>query len=348
MNDFHFAVVVGIDLYPGIRNLNSARGDAQAFADWLKDPAGGALPGANIELILEQGPFDAPENAKPTRDAVNRAFKKVHLTARGIFKADPTKWLKSRLYVYFSGHGLAPDPREVAVLMADATDSELGNNIPCALYLKYYEKSQDFREIVIFSDCCRTDKVDAPLLGPPFTPEPKNYGVVVSALGFATQYKSVAYEPGQPDESARGYYTRALLDGLKGGAVDPDSANGEINSTSLQNYLRARVQALTQDKRSPQTPGMYTDPAAKIIFREGVVRPTHQVRLVFPAHFHGHVALLDGKSNQIDGCDVNGQPWQKPLTDGLYEVRPDPPVPGVVFSGDGLFRVLGEDRNVEL
>src|ERR1700733_11295969 len=127
MNDFHFAVVVGIDLYPGIRNLNSARGDAQAFADWLKDPAGGALPGANIELILEQGPFDAPENAKPTRDAVNRAFKKVHLTARGIFKADPTKWLKSRLYVYFSGHGLAPDPREVAVLMADATDSELGN-----------------------------------------------------------------------------------------------------------------------------------------------------------------------------------------------------------------------------
>jgi hypothetical protein len=60
------------------------------------------------------------------------------------------------------------------------------------------------------------------------------------------------------------------------------------------------------------------------------------------------VALLDGKSNQIDVYDVNGQPWQKALTDGLYEVRPDPPNPGVVFAGDGLFRVLGEDRNVNL
>ena len=197
MNDLHFAVVVGIDLYPGIRNLNSARGDAQAFGNWLIDPGGGALPGGNVQLILEQGPFDTPENARPTRDAVNRAFKTIHGMARPIFKADPTKWLKSRLYVYFSGHGLAPEPSEVAVLMADATDGELGNNIPCALYLKYYEKSQDFHEVVMFSDCCRSEKVDAPLLGPPFTPDKKNYGVVVSALGFATQYKSVAYEIGR-------------------------------------------------------------------------------------------------------------------------------------------------------
>jgi hypothetical protein len=139
-----------------------------------------------------------------------------------------------------------------------------------------------------------------------------------------------------------------LLDGLKGGAVDPVSATGEINSTSLQNYLRARVQALTQDKRSPQTPGMYTDPAAKIIFREGVQRPTHQVRLVFPPHFQGRVALLDGKSVQVDVHDVNGQPWPKALPDGLYEVRPDPPDAAVVFAADGLFRVLGEDRSVNL
>jgi hypothetical protein len=348
MNDLHFAVVVGIDLYPGIRNLNSAKGDAQAFSDWLKDDAGGALPHGNVQLILEQGPFDTVESAKPTRDAVNRAFKNVHGAARSIFKADPTKWPQSRLYVYFSGHGLAPEPSEVAVLMADATDGELGNNIPCALYLKYYEKSQDFHEVVIFSDCCRTEKADAPLLGPPFTPDKKNYGVVISALGFATQYKSVAYEPAGSDEAGRGYYTRALLDGLRGGAVDPESESGEINSTSLQNYLRARVQALTRDKRSPQTPAMHTDPAAKIIFREGVKRPIYQVTLAFPPNFRGRVALLDGKSNQIDVHDVNGQPWQKGLTDGLYEVRPDPPDPKVLFAGDGLFRVLGENRNVNL
>jgi len=348
MNDFHFAVVVGIDFYPGIRNLNFARGDAQSFANWLRDPVGGAVPKDNVELILEQGPFEKPDDAKPTRDAVNRALRKLHSVARVSFKEDPTRWVNSRLYLYFSGHGLAPEPSEVAVLMADATDDILGNNIPCALYLKYYEKSQDFREIVIFSDCCRTEKGDAPIFGPPFTPDDKNFGSVISALGFAAQYKNVAYEPAEPDDAARGFYTRALLEGLAGAAVDPSSATGEINSTSLQNYLRARVQQLTQGKRNPQTPGMYADPAAPIVFRQGAAPPKYNVQLLFPAPFHGRVVLLDGKFGQIDTHIVNGQPWQKTLPNGLYEVRPDPPAPGVVFASQGTFRVLGGDVDVQL
>jgi len=348
MNDLHFAVVVGIDIYPGIRNLNFARGDAEAFAKWLKDPNGGALPTNNVELILEQGPFAKPDDAKPTREAVNRALRKVHTAARTAFTADPTRWLNSRLYVYFSGHGLAPEPSEVAVLMADASDEVLRNNIPCGLYLKYYEKSQDFHEIVMFSDCCRTEKGDAPVTGPPFTPDNKNFGNVVSVLGFAAQYKNVAYEPAERDDSARGFYTQALLEGLAGAAVDSNSANGEINSTSLQNYLRARVQRLTQGKRNPQTPSMYADPAAKIVFRQGAAVPSHTVTLHFPAPFHGKVVLLDGGLTQIDAYTVNGQPWQKALPDGLYEVKPDPPAAGIVFAKDGTFKVLGEDANVQL
>jgi caspase domain-containing protein len=346
MNDFHFAVVVGIDLYPGIRNLNFARGDAKAFANWLVDANGGALPQQNVELILEEGPFARPDDARPTRDAVNKAFKKVHTTARNAFTVDPTLWLNSRLYVYFSGHGLAPDPKEVAVLMADATDDILGNNIPCALYLRYYEKTQDFHEIVMFSDCCRTEKGDAPISGPPFTPDEKNFGNVVSVLGYAAQYKNVAYEPAELDDNARGFYTKALLEGLTG-AIDSDSPNGEINSTSLQNYLRGRVQTLTTGKRNPQTPEMLADPAAKIVFRQGAAVPSHMVTFRFPAPFLGRVVLRNGGLAQIDTHTVNGQPWQKSLPDGLYEVNPDPPAPGIVFANGGAFKVLGEDKNVQ-
>jgi hypothetical protein len=232
--------------------------------------------------------------------------------------------------------------------MADATDDILGNNIPCALYLKYYEKSQDFREIVIFSDCCRTEKGDAPIFGPPFTPDDKNFGPVVSALGFAAQYRNVAYEPAEPDDAGRGFYTRALLEGLEGAAVDPNSVNGEINSTSLQNYLRARVQQLTVGKRNPQTPAMYADPAAPIILRKGAAAPRYNVQLLFPPPFHGRVVLLDGRFAPIDTHTVNGEPWQKALPNGLYEVRPDPPDAGVVFASQGTFRVLGGDLDVQL
>src|ERR1700756_2632494 len=194
-NQFHFGVVVGIDLYPGkgMRNLNSARIDARDFADWLQDPNGGHLPQENVKLILEQGPFDDPDKAQPTRDAVNRAFRYVHNKAREIFQKVPAKWNASRLYVYFSGHGLAPEPSEVAVLMANATDEE-PHNIACGLYLTYYEECQDFREIVIFTDCCRSGKKEAPTMGPPFIPNRKNYGSVISALCYATRYKGVAYE----------------------------------------------------------------------------------------------------------------------------------------------------------
>jgi len=344
MNDFHFAVVVGIDIYPGIRNLNSARADAQAFAAWLRDVNGGALPKNNVQIILEEGPFDDPVKAQPTRDAVNLAFSRVHKRARAIFQEDPTKWPASRLYVYFSGHGLAPEPSEVAVLMANATDDE-PYNIACGLYLEYYEKCQDFHEIVMFSDCCRAAKTDAPPGAPPFMPYIKNYGSVVSALGYATQYKGLAYEP-PPGENARGYYTQALLDGLNGEAVDPESP-GEINSTSLQNYLRARVPALSQGKRVPQVPAMKADPAARIVFREGAKRAMHRITMVFPPQFHGRVILLDGRFTKIDTHDVNGVPWEKPLSDGLYEVRQENPIPEVTFKAEGLFRVLGGDANVK-
>jgi hypothetical protein len=345
-NEFHFGVVVGIDLYPGMpnRDLKSARDDANEFANWLRDPDGGHVPKGNVETIVEAGPFHGADNAEPTREAVNKAFQRIHTRAREVFGQNPTRWNESRLYVYFSGHGLAPDPSEVAVLMANATDQE-PYNIPCFLYLTYYEKNQDFHEIVIFSDCCRSLKKETPVAGPPFMPNPKTYGFVVSALGYATQYNRPAYEP--EDTSSRGFYTRALLDGLRGDAEDP-TCPGEINSTSLQLYLSARVTAMTKGKKYPQVPTMRADPAAKIVFRQGAKRTLHQVTIVFPQNFHGTVKLIDGSRRTLDTHSVTGQPWQRSLTDGLYKVQVKLGDAPFGFKNDGMFEVLGSDTNVQL
>jgi hypothetical protein len=44
VNDLHFAVVVGINRYPGIKDLKYARDDAERFRDWLVDLEGGGVP----------------------------------------------------------------------------------------------------------------------------------------------------------------------------------------------------------------------------------------------------------------------------------------------------------------
>jgi hypothetical protein len=50
-NEHHYAVVVGINRYPGIRDLQAARRDAEDFANWLRDPSGGALPDDDDHII---------------------------------------------------------------------------------------------------------------------------------------------------------------------------------------------------------------------------------------------------------------------------------------------------------
>ena len=356
MNDLHFAVVVGIDFYPGIRNLSSARNDARAFCAWLADPGGGELPppppgqppqnSPNIELILEPGPFAAAADARPTRDIVSKAFKKIHTRMRQVYQANPLDWERSRLYVYFSGHGVTPSPQEVAVLMADATEDDLGYNIACGLYLNYYLASQDFHELVFLTDCCRSFKGTAPLSPPPFSIVNNHRGAVASAMGYATQYQDVAYEPSMNGDDGRGYYTKALLEGLGGAAVDPD-VPGEINSTSLQNYVRKRVTEMTKDKAVPQIPEMAA-PGAKVVFRTGAQRPRRQITIHFPAGFARRVMLSDGKLAKVGEWDPAQGDWVQPLDDGNYEVRPLDAADGHEFAKDGLFKVVGEDRRVDL
>jgi hypothetical protein len=47
-NELHYAIVVGINRYPGIGDLSGARAGAEQLAAWLSDPDVGSLPKANV------------------------------------------------------------------------------------------------------------------------------------------------------------------------------------------------------------------------------------------------------------------------------------------------------------
>src|SRR5437667_152753 len=91
-----YAIVIGIDDYPGYRPLKGAISDAQEFAEWLcDDTQGGGLPSDNCKTV-----YSTPDPLIPLQAQVDEAFV-------GVFSAIPKGKLARRLYVYFSGHGTA-------------------------------------------------------------------------------------------------------------------------------------------------------------------------------------------------------------------------------------------------
>src|SRR5262249_52085496 len=149
-------------------------------------------------------------------------------------------------------------------------------------------------------------------------------------------------EHDEPDK-LRGYFTQALLEGLKGAAADAN--NGVIDSNTLAAYVKQRVLDLTKDRPYPQKPTMDADPAEPIIFRPPAlpVEVKHEVSLEFVTPYNGKAELWDS-AKAISEHDTADGTWVEHLTNGLYEVRPAVGS-GVQLLNSGCFRVWGEDKH---
>jgi len=358
-NTLHFAVTVGINRYPGMgKDLTLARGDAEAFAGWLLDPNGGNLPVENVKTLVipddEIPPSTAREDARPIRREVLNALGGYEANVLHHLGSHPEDWERTRLYFYVSGHGLAPGPKDAALLMADAGPRCYGENIACSALLKYFGETQPYKEVVIFADCCRDRIPGAPLGGVTWTVTKRDNGEVSTAFGCATEYGRSAFEagpevPDNPDE-LRGFYTQALLEGLKGAAID--TSTGNIDSNSLARYLRPRVRELTEKKPEPQKSTMEADPSEPIVFRSGLTEddvPRHTITLKFDTEYVGPVELLRKGRDRIDQLRVSyvGQEWLVQLAFGMYQVVPTEHS-AHSFQDQGRFTVIGAPKHVTL
>ncbi|MBI5309000.1 MAG: caspase family protein [Planctomycetes bacterium] len=356
MNQWHFAVVVGINQYPDIRDLKFAKGDAEEFAKWLEDPQGGALLEDNIAKVVADVPDGTlREDAIPTRTEVIKELRKFRDKVDAHIKENPDDWELTRLYFYVSGHGIAPDPRDAALLMANSGPEDYGENIACSLLLDFLLKNQPFHEVVVFADCCRERVNGAPLVGFPWTNTERNNGQVLKVVGCATYFGDLAYEPSEeeakkPDE-LRGYFTKALLEGLRGNASRNDA--GYIDSNTLGQYVVRRVGELTSHRANKQVPTIEADTGNPIKFGktpeagpQNIVK--HQARLKFVTPYNGIVELRDGDNAVIVRHNTADGDWVVELPNGLYRVTPENKAGGVVFRDKGFFEVWGDKINVEL
>ena len=248
MGQDDWAIVVGIWAYPDLGNLTGPQNDANAFADWVRSPAGGGVPENQIRLVLSSdfAAADSASRAEPTPGRVEALFDELDDVAQR--NKDHMEGLRvgRRLYLYMAGHGCAPILDESVLLMANATRRRAGYHIPGKPWANWFYRAGYFDEILLFMDCCRENYPQAPLNLPSYidvtAPDAVDRGRRFFAFG--TKWSRLARERPMDDGTVRGVFTVALLAGLKGAAAEPD---GRVTASSLAGYLQTNMKSFLTD-----------------------------------------------------------------------------------------------------
>ena len=349
-NEHHHAVIVGINRYPGIKDLTNCVSDAEAFKNWLLDGEGGDLKPENVQTVyLDESSVNEPltrSEAKPDKDTIFEAIHKAMGKGEATWAADPLDWTKTRFYFYVSGHGFAPRPREAALLMANSGPDWYGNNIGTGELADFLEERQSFKQVVIFADCCRERVVGAPVGSVPWTSAPADRGGVQVFGGLATTFGEFAFENDNPDE-LRSYFTKAVLEGLTG--IDLKTGETEVTASQLEDYVNVRVPDLTEHKREPQRPDIRHQRSDDFVLAtvQPVRRAGTNFLLNFPAGLNETVQLLDGNFAPITKqapYDTSQGPWALNLTIGLYKVVKASDSSDLALAQSGIFQVTSVKR----
>jgi len=262
------ALVVGINRYPELSNLQGPEADAIEFADWLKTDPRAQVPGSQVTRLLssDYAAGVVARDAKPIVADIDAALE-AHIDRADQHGGDAG----NRLYLYFAGHGMAPDADEVALLMANAARRRIGHHIAGRSYTRWFREASLFREIVLFMDCCREPTLYMRANPPPWDRRRGN-GQTSYLVGFATSWPSAAREmspaPGAP---VRGLFTRILIEGLKGAA--PVNAAGDLTASILEGYVLNRFKEVFEQAEEPaaerQEPRIDSEPKNTFVVLSG-------------------------------------------------------------------------------
>lgn len=316
----HYALVIGIDDYPKFRSLAGAKQDAKDFATWLKDDAvGGGLPKDNIWLVLSK-----KRPVRPIHEDIDDALEEL-LEAAGDEGGE-------RIYLYFSGHGLSRTNTATDLCLAKWSLLRKGLALDSEDYLSMITGSGKFREVVMFLDCCRIRKVRSRALPPTIDPAKPGDGASAarSFVGYATEFLNAAHEAvleaeGGAAEGAlvRGHFTRALIDGLKGGAAED---TGGVRASRLKEYLEIHTPEIAKLAKHTQTPEVRNGfPSSPEPLFGSATPPVAPKRVAVEIRFNDgddtEFVLEDGNLEVVKRGKASSGPWAVRLSRGNYIVR---------------------------
>jgi hypothetical protein len=248
-----FAVVIGISNYPNGRSLESPVMDAMDFYNWLLRIA--HVPNENIELVVHREPSSSDLFPKPddvhqaltrTRDAAQKLQTERHITPR-------------RLYIFFSGHGSSINRHHISLYMADHSLSMVRALNMEAYHDQLYNMGL-FAEQLIFYDACRRYPADDsrnpgqdPIWRPQYTAKTASETSrnIIQFILYGTSFGESTYERhlSHDDLTPRSLFTRALREGLQGGAAFKQGTEWVVTIGGLSSYVGCRVAELCSRTR---------------------------------------------------------------------------------------------------
>jgi hypothetical protein len=228
-----YALIIGVDKYAdgSISPLDGASNDAKALAGALIRHAG--FPADQVILLAS----DQPPQRQPTRE-------EILLRLSNLRSAAPKDGL---LVVAFAGHGIERDG-QAYLLPSNARihgDIELLQETSISVTrMKDAIKAVGVGQVLLFLDACRNDPAsgrsdtinqltDAYTRG--FDFDVRNREVTAFATIYATEVGKRAYEY---KEKRQGYFTWALVEGLRGAAAND---RGEVTLSSLIRHVQEIV-----------------------------------------------------------------------------------------------------------
>lgn len=329
------ALLVGINYYPGIGNLQGPENDMTNLEAWLLSPEGGGVKSdADIRKITSTfyHPKSQPTSPARARPVMQQIYEWVdELVEEG--KALPGDFpLGDRLYMFFAGHGFHSAGR-TALFMANAWANNLGEAIPMQALAEYVRSYAFFREVILLADTCREQIDFAP--DPYFARKPE----VSPNAGKVRRFDAYPCPPGLktrelPFNGAKGgVLTHAFLTGVKGFAA----RGGLVRSDYLKGYMINAVY-----EKLEQTPEINCSEEAEAF---PICRaPERETRLtVEPAAGAppGNVTVIDGYTDAVVASgDITVSPIQVDVRPGFYRLKRE--------GGDELtIRVAWESTHVE-
>jgi uncharacterized caspase-like protein len=320
VNDHDWAVVISVSDYEGatakppwITKLKGPDNDAAAIAAWLTAPEGGGLP---VDHVLQvPSPFPASATGVPKQLEIVEAFNKLAELPTDAYNQRSGR----RLYLYVSGHGLAAQRHDAAVITAEATFED-AMNVLITSWVDWFWYAARFEEFVLWVDTCATRTSPAITLRPCDRPAETRADaaqgqlVIIFAAGF--NYTAVENEL---EGDWHGVFTHALLKGLKGAAGTP------VTTQALKKYLFNSMKTFMTDaqRRSPQVAKEpWFEQAADLEFAAPTAAQSFTATIRFPPECVGKQVTIsvNASSPLLADETLAAEEWKPKLPVGAYAV----------------------------
>jgi hypothetical protein len=225
-------LAIGINSYPGALRLDAAAPDARAVAEAFQQHSSRLFQTVDIRTLLDR---------EATRQAMLRELDRL----KGEVRPNDVA------VVFYAGHGDAKRTSKFHLLPADVNLRDLAGTGVSVDELR--ERLQLPCSTLLILDACYSGSFGQEAPG-----GKRKRGLPEAADGAVRELKyddgivvmcGAAKDEQAAEEKGRGYFTRALVEGLSG--RETRDRNGLVNVLKLQVYVRERVLELSEGEQEP-------------------------------------------------------------------------------------------------